>query len=288
MNETLRELRQQAFNNIRNAFRNYEQDIHAALWRKRTHIPNIEVLFAARRAYGVFLDACATILSTDINQAPNGSVTTDVLPKSFTIESDKVLVEFKTAIFFSRTYPDANASDDLAQREIVANGAQLGYIVKALCEIRLDERGVRSTVDLLVALTFPPENAPNFWFNSVNYIFAARLPADAIEGGLPNELESGLIVACQRAAQIAPLISTGELQYSNHDISITRKSTLGAAILKALQEAVQQTKTLRAARELTETLMSEQIIGFTERLITYLRETRYAPLRAQTLLLRGD
>ncbi len=288
MNETLRELRQQVLNNIRNAFRNYEQDTRAALQRKRTYIPDIEVLFAARQAHGVFLDACATILSVDINQAPNGSVTTDVLPKSFTIESDKVLVEFKTAIFFSRTYPDANASDDLAQREIVANGAQLGYIVKALCEIRLDERGVRSTVDLLVALTFPPENAPNFWFNSVNYIFAARLPADAIEGGLPNELESGLIVACQRAAQIAPLISTGELQYSNHDISITRKSTLGAAILKALQEAVQQTKTLRAARELTETLMSEQIIGFTERLITYLRETRYAPLRAQTLLLRGD
>jgi len=44
----------------------------------------------------------------------------------------------------------------------------------------------------------------------------------------------------------------------------------------------------RAARELTEVLMREQIIGFTERLITYLRETRYAPLRAQTLLLRGD
>jgi len=286
LNETLRELRQQVFNIIRNAFRNYAQDIRSALQRKSTLIPENVVLDAAQRAYDVFLDTCATILSTDINQAPNGSVTTDISPKSITIELDKVLLEFKTAIFFSRTYPDANTSDDLAQREIVANGAYLGYIVKAVCEIK---RGAHGIVDLSVAFANPPEKMQGFWFGSNNYIFTARLPADDIEGGLPSELKNGLIVACQRAAQIAPLISTDEYQFSDSsDFFVTEKSALGAAILKALREAIQQTKTLRAARELTETLMSEQIIGFTERLITYLRETRYAPLRAQTLLLRGD
>lgn len=245
MRETLRELRQQAFNTIRNAFRNYAQDIRNALQRKSTLIPENVVLDAARRAHDVFLDTCATILSTDIKQAPNGSVTAYVSPKSFTIEPDKVLVEFTTTILFSHTYPDANASDDLARREIVANGAHLGYIVKAVCEIK---RGAHGIVDLSVALTIPSANTPGIWFGSYNYIFTARLPADDIEDGLPSELRSGLIVACQRAAQIAPLISTGDYPFADsNDLYITEKSTLGAAILKALREAIQQTKTLRAA-----------------------------------------
>ncbi|MEM4761663.1 MAG: hypothetical protein QW230_01650 [Thermofilum sp.] len=245
MNETLRELRQQAFNTIRNAFRNYEQDTRAALQRKSTLIPENVVLNAARRAHDVFLDTCATILSTDINQAPNGSVTAYKFPKSFTIEPDKVLLEFKTEISFSHTYPDANASDDLAQREIIANGAHLGYIVKAVCEIK---RGAHGIVDLSVALTIPPAKAPDIGFGSNNYIFTARLPADDIEGGLPSELKSGLIVACQRAAQIAPLVSMNDYPFADsNDLFVTEKSTLGAAILKALREAIQQTKTLRAA-----------------------------------------
>ena len=245
MNETLRELRQQVFNTIRNAFRNYAQDIRSALQRKSTLIPENVVLDAAQRAYDVFLDTCATILSTDINQAPNGSVTTDISPKSITIELDKVLLEFKTAIFFSRTYPDANASDDLAQREIVANGAYLGYIVKAVCEIK---RGAHGIVDLSVAFANPPEKMQGFWFGTENYIFAVQLPVDDIDEGLPSAHKNGLIVACQRAAQIAPLISTDEYQFvDSSDFFVTEKSTLGAAILKALREAIQQTKTLRAA-----------------------------------------
>ena len=42
----------------------------------------------------------------------------------------------------------------------------------------------------------------------------------------------------------------------------------------------------RAAHDLMETLMIKQIIGLTERLIAYLHETYYAPLRARTLPLR--
>ncbi|MEM0238482.1 MAG: hypothetical protein QXT00_02470 [Ignisphaera sp.] len=244
MNETLRELRQQVFNNIRRVYKGYGEAIRSALYRKSTLIPENVVLDAARRAHDVFLDTCATILSTDINQAPNGSVTTDVSPISITIEPTKVLLEFKAAIFFSHTYPDANASDDLAQREIVANGAFLGYIVKAVSEIK---RGAHGIVDLSVALTIPPANAPGFWYGSDNYIFTARLPADDIEGELPSELKGGLIVACQRAAQIAPLISIEDIQFNDLDFNTAHKSALGDAILKALQEAVQQTKTLRFA-----------------------------------------
>lgn len=77
-------------------------------------------------------------------------------------------------------------------------------------------------------------------------------------------------------------------QITHHPFRLDPRIARVECELSALSAHPSVDELRRAARELTETLMSEQIIGFTERLITYLRETRYAPLRAQTLPLRGD